>query len=275
MSTVDFLVKLRDALQMAVDACNEYLESLVPPEAKDWNPANIKWQQTEGPSGPYERATAEDNKGISDFEVLMADLNAHNGKLTRNGFFYWLFSNGDAVGCVDARSTFKLVREELWAFLRAKGFPNVNERKLREATSKLVRQACTRKRLELEDRDFTEGGTHVEDVAVVYLLAKALGLKQGVDWDWTLEPDGYHLQIAYRSRPKLQELFRLLDLFRDARATALTAFLQAENKSQQELQQRFQEAWTRIQKEKQSVHEETLRALRKALKVLKEEVNKL
>jgi len=151
----------------------------------------------------------------------------------------------------------------------------VNERKLREATSKLVRQACTGKRLELEDWDFMESGTHVEDVAVVYLLAKALGLKQGVNWDWTVEPDGYHLQIAYKSNPKLQELFRLLDMFRDVRATALTAFLQAENPSQEELQQRFQEAWTRIQKEKQHVHQETLRALRKALKALEREASKL
>jgi len=43
VSSVDFLVKLRDGLQMAVDACNEYLERLVPREAEDWDPANIRW----------------------------------------------------------------------------------------------------------------------------------------------------------------------------------------------------------------------------------------
>jgi len=36
--------------------------------------------------------------GIPDFEALLADLDAHNGKLTKDGWFYWRFSNGDAVG---------------------------------------------------------------------------------------------------------------------------------------------------------------------------------
>jgi len=98
MSTIDFLVKLRDALQMAVDACSEYLESLVPPEARDWNPENIKWEQAQGPSGPYERAGPKENAGNPDFEALIADLDQHNGKLTKQNWFYWLFSNRDAVG---------------------------------------------------------------------------------------------------------------------------------------------------------------------------------
>jgi len=177
---------------------------------------------------------------------------------------------------VDARSTFKLVQEEFWAFLHANGFPpSVNGQALRKATFIVERQACAGKRLELEFWNFAEEGMHSDDVALVFLLAEALGLKQGVDWDWGLEPDDYHFEIAYRNCSKLRELFRLLDLFRDARATALTAFLQAENKSQEELQQLFQEAWTRIQKEKQRVHQESLHALEKALKVLGKEASKL
>ena len=143
------------------------------------------------------------------------------------------------------------------------------------AESDRIEAEASVKRMRIRRWRYADGGMHSDDVALVFVLAEALGLKQGVDWDWGLEPDDYHFEIAYRNCSKLRELFRLLDLFRDARATALTAFLQAENKSQEELQQRFQEAWTRIQKEKQSVHQETLRALRKALKVLKEEVNRL
>jgi len=98
MSTIDFLVKLRDALQMAAEAVDEYLESMVPLEVRDWNPENIKWQQAQGPSGPYERADPKENVGNPDFEALIADLDQHNGKLTKQNWFYWKFTNGDFVG---------------------------------------------------------------------------------------------------------------------------------------------------------------------------------
>jgi len=98
MSSVDFIVKLRDALQLAVDACEEYLERLAPPEAREWDPSKIKWVRAEGPSGPYERASAKENAGNPDYEAMMADLDAHNGKLMKSGYFYWRFTNGDDVG---------------------------------------------------------------------------------------------------------------------------------------------------------------------------------
>jgi len=63
-----------------------------------WNPDRIKWCKAEGPSGPYEKASVEENQGNKDFEALLADLNAHGGKMTKNGFFLWLFTNSDAVG---------------------------------------------------------------------------------------------------------------------------------------------------------------------------------
>jgi len=98
VASVEFLVKLRDAAQMIADAANEYLESLIPPEGREWDPNKIKWQRAEGPAGPYERASAKENKDNSDFEAMLADLQEHKGKLTRLGYFYWKFTNGEDVG---------------------------------------------------------------------------------------------------------------------------------------------------------------------------------
>lgn len=64
-------------------------------EEKSWDPAKIQWTQTEGSKGPYERSEDTANP---DFKRLIKDLTAHQGKLTRNGHFYWLFQNGFTVG---------------------------------------------------------------------------------------------------------------------------------------------------------------------------------
>jgi hypothetical protein len=106
VSTVDFLVKFRDAAKLIAEACEEYLAALAPPEAREeqkqkpergwsWNPRFILWNPAEGPSGPYERACMPDN---GNFQLLIRDLQAHGGKLTREGWFYWLFGDGRTVG---------------------------------------------------------------------------------------------------------------------------------------------------------------------------------
>lgn len=60
-----------------------------------YDPSKIKWETAEGPSGPYERSQDVDSR---DFKLLVKDLAAHDGKLTKDGFFYWLFKNGSVVG---------------------------------------------------------------------------------------------------------------------------------------------------------------------------------
>lgn len=88
----DFLVKLRDALQMAADACQERLEQMAPKEEKySWNPNNITFQKAEGSRGVYEKAMAEGQSQNSDFVALVEDLKKHDGKLSRHDWFYWLF----------------------------------------------------------------------------------------------------------------------------------------------------------------------------------------
>ena len=61
----------------------------------------IRWTRAIGPSGEYEYADRKDNMGpdeYDDFKMLLADLKEHGGRLTREGYFLWLFSDGDRVG---------------------------------------------------------------------------------------------------------------------------------------------------------------------------------
>jgi len=61
----------------------------------EWDPAKIKWEPAEGSSGPYERSEDVNNPH---FKAMLKDLAAHNGKMTRQGLFYWVFQNGSTVG---------------------------------------------------------------------------------------------------------------------------------------------------------------------------------
>lgn len=58
----------------------------------------IKWTQAEGSKGLYQKATLEDNKDNVDFKAMVKDLADHGGKMTREGYFCWLFKNGSVIG---------------------------------------------------------------------------------------------------------------------------------------------------------------------------------
>jgi hypothetical protein len=95
--SVEFVVKLRDAATMIADAANEYLEKMAPKdeEKSKWDSSKVKWVQAEGTKGPYEKA---DPQVTDDFKNMLADLKAHNGKVTRDGFFYWIFDDAKTIG---------------------------------------------------------------------------------------------------------------------------------------------------------------------------------
>ena len=63
-----------------------------------WNPDNVIWVEASGPSGGYQLATDENNRGNSDFNELLKDLEAHQGCLTREGWFYWRFQQKPFIG---------------------------------------------------------------------------------------------------------------------------------------------------------------------------------
>ena len=61
----------------------------------NWDPSKIQWIETEGFKGKYERS--EDVNNLQ-FKGMLKDLAEHDGKLTRDGLFYWVFKNGCVVG---------------------------------------------------------------------------------------------------------------------------------------------------------------------------------
>ncbi|MGB9914440.1 MAG: hypothetical protein ACPLIG_00015 [Candidatus Bathyarchaeales archaeon] len=100
----DFEVFLEDfcdflnGLESAVVKMKMQLAKLAVSAAENkfqWNPQLIRWEKAQGAKGEFERSSDVEN---SDFKELLKDLKAHNGKLTRNGYFYWLFSDGYTVG---------------------------------------------------------------------------------------------------------------------------------------------------------------------------------
>jgi len=91
------LAKMRDWLQHGQElreVLDELLNLAVQNQAGESNPACAKWSQAEGPSGPYELATADDNKGSN----LVNELREHENKMTKGSFFVCLFSDGSRVG---------------------------------------------------------------------------------------------------------------------------------------------------------------------------------
>jgi len=61
----------------------------------EWNPNTIKWEKSEGFKGEYERSEDFSNPN---FKAMLKDLALHDGILTREGYFYWVFQNGSTVG---------------------------------------------------------------------------------------------------------------------------------------------------------------------------------
>jgi len=60
-----------------------------------WDTSKIKWIVAEGFKGKYERS---EDVTSPDFKNLVRHLSACKGKLSREGYFYWLFENGVTVG---------------------------------------------------------------------------------------------------------------------------------------------------------------------------------
>jgi hypothetical protein len=95
----DFLDML-NAVEASIVKMRQQIAKIVGvSEEKAWDPAKIKWLQVTGASGPYERYPAEGAKPemTEDYKNLLEDLKAHNGKLVRGEYFYWLFSGDQAT----------------------------------------------------------------------------------------------------------------------------------------------------------------------------------
>lgn len=92
------LAKVRDCLAGAADA----LDSLIQQESKvvlrEYDVSKILWQKKDGEKGAYELATDKDNKDNSEYIALKGHLKEEDGRISKDGLFYWLFQNSDAIG---------------------------------------------------------------------------------------------------------------------------------------------------------------------------------
>jgi len=93
---LEILCDLANALEAAAVNAKRQITMLVgSDEEPAWNPIKIRWIQTQGASGPYERS---EDVNSPEFKALLKDLAAHQGKLSRDGYFYWAFQSGATVG---------------------------------------------------------------------------------------------------------------------------------------------------------------------------------
>jgi len=79
----------------AVDAGIQAARQQIKAVKVGWNPDAIKWDQAEGTKGPYERSEDVNNP---EFKAMLKDLASHGDRLSRDGYFYWVFKNGTTVG---------------------------------------------------------------------------------------------------------------------------------------------------------------------------------
>jgi hypothetical protein len=88
----DALIAFLDAAEAGIAAAKQILKEK---GVAAWAPAKIKWTEEEGFKGKYEKSEDVNNP---EFKAMLKDLQQHKGRLTHNGYFYWVFENGSTVG---------------------------------------------------------------------------------------------------------------------------------------------------------------------------------
>ena len=88
---LEALTEFLNAVDVGISAARQLIKTM----KAEWNPEAIRWEPAEGGSGPYERSGDVNNP---EFKSMLQDLAAHGGKMTRNGYFFWVFKNGHTVG---------------------------------------------------------------------------------------------------------------------------------------------------------------------------------
>jgi len=165
------------------------------------------------------------------------------------------------------------LRREFWTYLHSRGFPShIDDEVICDAVLRVEAQAYRGKRLRLKGWSYASGGLHSEDVALIMLLAEELGLKQGLDWDWGLEPDNYHFEVAYRNSDKVKKLLKLVDLYNEESLVFLNLEMRLSSKEGSidpfEVQRLLAEEREKLKEWKQIQEEETLRILKESLSSL-------
>ena len=103
--SLDEQVDLYEALARVRDhayAIGEVLDKLVQTKAKtatkEYDVDRIQWIEKTGTKGNYQYADPKTEGAKADFEALLTDLKAHNGKFQHAGMFYWIFQDAAGIG---------------------------------------------------------------------------------------------------------------------------------------------------------------------------------
>lgn len=91
MNEKDFLDLLDKKLDEILKICSEIKGNKVSEKKVE----GIKWIQTEGKNGLYDKAEPNDSL---EYQDLLKEIKDHNGKMIKEGFFYWIFSDGLTIG---------------------------------------------------------------------------------------------------------------------------------------------------------------------------------
>jgi len=60
-----------------------------------WHPNGVEWQNANGQKGPYQKSVDYENP---QHQTMLQDLLDHDGKLRRENYFYWVFSDNKTIG---------------------------------------------------------------------------------------------------------------------------------------------------------------------------------
>jgi hypothetical protein len=97
MSSVDFLIKLRDAAIIVKDACEEQLEKTAPVEAKGEDYSKLFWEEKEGTKGKFQQTSEKANNNSDLWKKLQAKLKGNKGFWQNSGFKYWFDRQNETV----------------------------------------------------------------------------------------------------------------------------------------------------------------------------------
>lgn len=92
------LAKVRDNLNGAAMALDEFIQQKSKVVLRSYDVSKITWAKRTGQKGDFELCDAISNKDSSDYKALLEDLNEHKGQVSKDGLFYWLFTDGKTIG---------------------------------------------------------------------------------------------------------------------------------------------------------------------------------
>jgi hypothetical protein len=89
------LLEFLNAVEAGIASARQLIKEAKKEAKIGWDPEQIKWEEAQGMAGPYQRSEDVNNP---EFKAMLKDLQAHDGKLTKEGWFFWVFQNGTTVG---------------------------------------------------------------------------------------------------------------------------------------------------------------------------------